>query len=120
MINGELYFKWRSQGPNHRPHVNYDWMIELLLHTMMLDNEMLRHMSGAILSKIYGAALIMMHAQLLIVMPDWMPFQYQHAGHNFETGMDGMRFMAPALVAALGSDPEKEKECRGTCAGVKI
>ena len=67
---------------------------------------MLRHMSGAILSEIYGAALIMMRNQQHIVMPDWMPGQYQHTGHNFETGMDWMRFMAPALVAALGSDPE--------------
>ena len=44
-------------------------MVELLMHTLMLDNEMLRHMSGAILSEIYGAALIMMRSQLLIEMP---------------------------------------------------
>jgi hypothetical protein len=42
MLNGELYFNWRSQGPNHRPPVNFDWMMELLMHTLMLDNEMLR------------------------------------------------------------------------------
>jgi hypothetical protein len=68
--------------------------------------ELLRHMSGVILSEIYGGALFMMHSQQLIVMPDWMPEQYQHSGHNFETGMDRMRFIAPALIAALGSDPE--------------
>ena len=39
-------------------------------------------------------------------MPDWMPPQYRHPGHTFETGMNRLRYMAPALVAALGSDPE--------------
>ena len=60
-------------------------MMELLRNTLMLDEEMLRHMGGAILSEIYGAALIMMQAQQLIVMPDWMPPQYRHPGHTFET-----------------------------------
>ena len=66
---------------------------------------MLRHMSGAILSEVYSAALIMMRSPLLIDMPDLMPEQYQHPGHNFETGMGRLRFVAPALVAALVSDP---------------
>ena len=118
MLNGELYFNWRSQGPNHRPPVNFDWMMELLVHTLMLDNEMLRHMSGAILSELYSATLIMMRSQQLIVMPDWMPEQYQHPGHNFETGMDRMRFMAPALVAALGSDPENTIRVRCQTNGI--
>ena len=106
MLNSEWYFNWRSKEPNHRPPVNYDWMVELLMHCLMLDNEMLRHMSGAILSEAYGTALIMVRSQFLIEMPDWMPEQYQHPGHSFGTWMYRMRFMAPALVAALGSDPE--------------
>jgi hypothetical protein len=57
-------------------------------------------------SEIYSANLIMMQSQQLIVMLDWMSKQYQHPVHNFETGMNRMRFMAPALIAALGSDPE--------------
>ena len=76
MLNSLLYFKWRSQGPNHRPPVNYDWMVELLLECLKLDNEMLKLMGGAILSEVYGAALIMMQSQGLIDMPDWMPAQY--------------------------------------------
>ena len=63
------------------------------MHTLMLDNEMLRRMMGAILSEIYGAALIMMQAQQLIVMPHWMPSQYRYAGHNF-AHMHRMRYMA--------------------------
>ena len=63
MLNCQLYFNWRSQGPNHRPPVNDDWMVELLLK---LYNEMLRHMGGAILSEVYGSALIMMRSQRLI------------------------------------------------------
>ena len=93
-------------------------MVELLIHALMLDNEMLRHMGGAILSEIYGAALIMMCSQLLIEMPDWMPEQYHHPGHTFETGMDRMRFMAPALVAALGSDPENTIRTRCQTNGI--
>ena len=56
MLNKGLYFNWRSQGKDHRPPVNYDWMVELLLNCLKLDNEMLKHMGGAILSKVYGAA----------------------------------------------------------------
>ena len=48
----------------------------------------------------------MMRSQGLIDMPDWMPEQYQHPGHNFETWMDRLRFVAPALASAYGSDPE--------------
>jgi hypothetical protein len=69
MLNGKLYVNWHSQGPNQRPLANYDWMLELIMHTLMLDNEMLRHMSRAILSKIYSFALIMMRSQLLIEIP---------------------------------------------------
>ena len=87
-------------------------------HTLMLDNKMLRHMGGAILSKIYSAALIMMCSQLLIEMPDWMPEQYHHPGHSFETGMDRMRFMAPLLVAALGCDPENTIRTRCQTNGI--
>jgi hypothetical protein len=35
-----------------------------------------------------------------------MPVQYRNPSHKFETGMNCLRYMAPALVAALGSDPE--------------
>ena len=75
MLISLLYFNWRSQGPKHRPPVNYDWMVELLLNCLKLDSEMLKHMGGAILSEVYGAALIMMRSQGLIDMPDWIPSQ---------------------------------------------
>jgi hypothetical protein len=35
-----------------------------------------------------------------------MPPQYRHPGHTFETGMNRLPYMAPAVVPALGSDPE--------------
>ena len=56
-------------------------------------------MGGAIHSKIFGAALIMMECLMLVEMPDWMPIQKNR-----------LRYMAPALVAALGSDPENTKD----------
>jgi hypothetical protein len=34
-----------------------------------------------------------------------MPAQYQHPGNNFETGMDRLGFVAPALATVFGSDP---------------
>ena len=84
-----MYFNWRCQGKDHRPPVNYDWMVELLLECLKLDNEMLKLIQGAILSEVYGAAFIMMQSQGLIDIPDWMLAQYQHPGHNFETGQLG-------------------------------
>ena len=45
-------------------------------------------------------------------MPDWMPIQYRHPSHNFEMGMNRLRYMAPALVAALGSNPENTVRVR--------
>jgi hypothetical protein len=37
----DFYFNWRSKGPNHWPPVTYDWMVELLMHTLMLENNSL-------------------------------------------------------------------------------
>jgi hypothetical protein len=67
-------------------------------------------MGGAIHSEIFGAALIMMECLMLVEMPDWMPIQYRNPLHNFESGKNRLRYMAPALVAALGSDPENTKD----------
>ena len=103
MLDKRLYFNWRGQGKEHRPPVNYDWAVELLLGCLQLDNEMLKLMGGAILSEFYGAALIMMRSQGIIVKPDWMPAQYQHPGHDFETGMDRLRLVAPALASGHSS-----------------
>jgi hypothetical protein len=57
-------------------------------------------MGGAIRSEIFGAALIMMESLMLVDMPDWMPIEYMNPLHNFESGMNRLRYMAPALVAA--------------------
>ena len=62
MLDKRLYFNWRGQGKEHRPPVNYDWAVELLLGCLKLDNEMLKLMGGAILSEVYRAALIMMQS----------------------------------------------------------
>ena len=63
-------------------------------------------MGGAILSEAYRAFLIMMASQGIIIMPEWMPPQYRNPRHSFETGMNRLRYCAPALVSELGSDPE--------------
>ena len=60
---------------------------------------MLKNMGSAILSEIFGGAKIMIEALQLVEMPDWMPIQYRHPSHNFEMGMNRLRYMAPALVA---------------------
>jgi hypothetical protein len=46
------------------------------------------------------------HSFTIIDKPDWMPAQYQHPGNNFESRMDRLRFVAPALATVFGSDPE--------------
>ena len=63
-------------------------------------------MIGAIRSEIFRAALIKMEALMLVEMSNWMPLQYRNPLLNFESGMARLRFMAPALVASIGSDPE--------------
>ena len=63
MLNKGLHFNWCCQGKDHRPPVNYECMVELLLECLKLDNEMLKHMGGAILSEVYGAALILMRKE---------------------------------------------------------
>ena len=78
-----------------------DYCVELLY------NELLKLMSGAFLSEVYGAFLIMMATQGLVSIPDWLPAQYRDPRHSFETGMDRLRYCAPALVSELGSDPEQ-------------
>jgi hypothetical protein len=106
MTNGELYFNWRGQGADHRPPINTVWVNDLLRNTLEHDEDMWSEMGGAIRSEIFGAALIMMESLMLVEMPDWMPIQYRNPLHNFESGMARLWYMAPALVAALGSDPE--------------
>ena len=106
MANMEMFFNWRGSGAAHRPPIANEWVMDLLMNTLELDENMLHDMGGAIRSEIFGAALIMMQALMLVEMPDWMPLQYRNPRHNFESGMAHLRFMAPALVAALGSDPE--------------
>jgi hypothetical protein len=51
-------------------------------------------------------------------MPDWMPIQYWNPLHIFESGMNCLRNMAPALVAALGSDPENTIRIRCQSNGI--
>ena len=47
-----------------------DYCVELLYSCLRLDNELLKLMSGAILSEVYGAFLIRMASQCIITMPD--------------------------------------------------
>ena len=75
-------------------------------------------MGGAIHSEIFGAALIMMECLMLVEMPDWMPIQYRNPLHNFESVMNRLRYMAPALVATLGSDPENTIRIRCQSNGI--
>ena len=65
---------------------------------------MLKKMGSAILSEIFDAAKIKIGALQLVEMPDF--FKYRHPNYNFEMGMNRLRYMAPALVAALQSDPK--------------
>ena len=60
-------------------------------------------MSGAILSEVYGAFLIMMASQGIVSIPDWLLAQYRDPRNRFKKGMDRLRFCAPALVSKLGS-----------------
>jgi hypothetical protein len=55
---------------------------------------------------------------MLVEMPDWMPIQYRNPLHNFESRMNRMRYMAPALVALLGSDPENTFRIRCQSNGI--
>jgi hypothetical protein len=118
MANIEMYFNWRGSGAAHRPTINTEWVIDLLRNTLELDEVMLNDMGGAIRSKIFGAALIMMQSLMLVEMPDWMPMQYRNPLHNFESGMAHLRYMGPALVAALGSDPENIIRIRCVANGI--
>ena len=83
-----------------------DYCVQLLYSCLRLDNELLKLMSGAILSEVYGAFLIVMASQGIVSIPNLLPAQYRDPRHRFETGMDRLRFCAPALVSELGSDPE--------------
>ena len=105
MLDISLYFNWRGQGKAHRATVDMDHCVELLYGCLKLDNELQKLMGGAILSEAYGAFLIMMASHGIIIMPEWMPSQYRNPRHSFETGMDRLRYCAPALASELGSDP---------------
>ena len=101
-----MFFNWRGRGAYHLPPIATKWVIDFLRNTLELDEEMLQDTGGAIRSEIFCAALLMMQALRIVEMPDWLPSQYRNPCHNFDTGMARLCFMAPALVAALGSDPE--------------
>jgi hypothetical protein len=118
MTNREFYFNWWGQGADHRPPINTEWVNDLLRNTLEFDEDMLSDMGGTIQSEIFGAALIMMESLMLVDMPDWMPIQYRNPLHNFESGMNHLRYMAPALVAALGSDPENTIRIRCQSNGI--
>jgi hypothetical protein len=118
MANVEMYFNWGGSAAAHRPPINTEWVMDLLMNTLELDENMLHDMGGAIGSEIFGAALIMMQSLMLVEMPDWMPLHYRNPLHNFESGMARLRYMAPALVAALGSDPENTIRIRCKANGI--
>ena len=80
--------------------MNFYWAVS------SFANELLKLMGGVILSEAYGAFLIMMQSQGMKTMPDWMSSQYRNPSHSSETGMDRLRYCAPALASELGSDPE--------------
>ena len=69
MLDNSLYFNWRGQGRCHRAPVDMDYCVELLYSCLSLDNELRKLMSGAILSELYGAFMIMMASQGLVSIP---------------------------------------------------
>ena len=42
----------------------------------------------------------------IIKLPVWLPPCYGNWAHNFETGIERLRWCMPALVSEMGSDPE--------------
>ena len=54
----------------------------------------------------YTSYIIMMFILEIIKLPVWLPPCHSNRGHNFETGMERLRWCRPALVSEMGSDPE--------------